>query len=63
MVWDQHLNVYVDMLEKIQRRAARWIIGCYDRYSSVIMMLASLKWPTLALYTQENHNQVPLPDK
>ena len=48
VVWDPHLNVYISMLEKIQRRAARWVKGCYDRYSSVTTMLASLKWPTLA---------------
>ena len=45
VVWDPHLNVYISMLE---RRAARWVKGCYDRYSSVTTMLASLKWPTLA---------------
>ena len=48
VVGDPHLNVYISMLEKIQRRAARWVKGCYDRYSSVTTMLASLKWPTLA---------------
>ena len=49
VVWDSHLNVYINMLEKIQRRAARRMTGCYDRYSSVTTMLSSLKWPTLAL--------------
>ena len=44
VVWDPHLNVYINML----RRAARWVTGCYGRYSSVTTMLASLKWPTLA---------------
>ena len=47
-VWDPHLNVYINMLEKIQKRAPRWVTGCYDRYSSVTTMLASLQWPTLA---------------
>ena len=41
-VWDPHLDVYINMLEKIQRRAAKWIIGCYDRYSSVTAMLNGL---------------------
>ena len=36
------------MLEKIQRRIARWVSGCYDRYSSVSAIIASLKWPSLA---------------
>ena len=48
VVWDPHLNVYISMLEKIQRRAARWVKGCYDRYSSVTTMLASLKMAYLS---------------
>ena len=36
VVWDPHLNVYINMLEKIQRRAAGWIAECYDRYSTVV---------------------------
>ena len=45
----QIMYIWLNMLEKIQRRAARWITGCYDRYSSVTTILTLLKWPTLAL--------------
>ena len=40
--------VYSYMLENIQRRAAWWASGCYDRCSSVSDIIASLKWPSLA---------------
>ena len=36
------------MLEKIQQRAARWMTGCYNRYSSVSVILSSLKWLSTA---------------
>ena len=39
-MWDMH--VYMNVLEKILKRAARWITGCYDRYSSVTNMLTYL---------------------
>jgi len=56
VVWDPHFNVFINMPEKIQIRAAslRWTVGCYDRYSSVTTGLASLKWPTLAIQPQMN---------
>ena len=34
-------------LEKIQRRAARWVLSNYDRLSSVTEMLEILDWPSL----------------
>jgi len=33
----------------IQRRAARWVLGRYDRLDSVTDMLSSLKWRSLEL--------------
>jgi len=36
------------MLEKIQRRAARWVAGCFDKHSSVPTILCSLGWPAFA---------------
>ena len=47
VVWDPCYNVDVDKLEKIQRRAARWVISDYNRTSSVTQILNQLSWPTL----------------
>ena len=47
VVWDPCYNVDVDKLEKIQCRAARWVISDYNRTSSVTQILNQLSWPTL----------------
>ena len=47
VVWDPCYNVDVDKLEKIQHRAARWVISDYNRTSSMTEMLNQLSWPTL----------------
>jgi len=43
------LRLYGDIqhLEKVQRRAARWVFNDYSTYSSVTDMLKQLSWPTL----------------
>ena len=46
-VWDPHQTGDIVELEKIQRRAARWIMNYYGRLSSVTSMLNQLSWPTL----------------
>ena len=38
-VWDPYQSVYSTNIEKIQRRAARWVLNGYSRYSSVTSML------------------------
>ena len=43
-VWDPHQTGDIVELEKIQRRAARWVM---NDYSSVTSMLNQLSWPTL----------------
>ena len=48
-VWDPHEIVNTQPLEKVQRRAARWVLSEYGRHSSVTSMLAQLGWPTVAL--------------
>ena len=50
MVWDPHHITYIDILEKIQQRAAslRWMTRCYNRYSSVSVILSSLNWLSIA---------------
>ena len=39
--------VYRYDIEKIERRAARWVLSDYSYYGSVVDMLDRLKWPTL----------------
>ena len=34
-------------LEKVQQRAARWVLNDYDRFSLFTVMLDHLPWPTL----------------
>ena len=46
-LWDSYQLVYINNIEKIQRRAARWVLNDYSRYSSVTSMLQLLQWPTL----------------
>ena len=47
-VWDPHYLTHIAMLEKIQRRAARWTVSNYNYLSSVSTMLHNLNWPTLS---------------
>ena len=37
----------ISNIEKIQRRAARWILSDFSRYSSVSTLLAQLQWSSL----------------
>ena len=46
-IWDPHLKKDIHALERVNRRAARYVIGDYHRLSSVSGMLRSLGWPTL----------------
>ena len=46
-VWDPHQLYLISNIEKIQRRATRWILSDFSRYSSVSTMLAQLQWFSL----------------
>jgi hypothetical protein len=48
-VWDPFNNNNKTTLEKVQRRAARFVCNDYRRKSSVTNMLTSLQWETLEL--------------
>ena len=48
-VWDPHSEENIKTLEKVQRRASRWVCHRFRQTSSVDEMLEGLKWPTLAL--------------
>ena len=46
--WDPHLVGHINKLERIQRRAARFVCNDYSYYSSVSSMLSTLGWTDLA---------------
>ena len=46
-VWDPHTQSETNKIEKVQRRAARWVLSRHRNTSSVSDMLETLKWPTL----------------
>ena len=48
-VWDPYVAKNIQQVEMIQSRAARWVLGHYDRVDSVTDMLSSLKWRSLEL--------------
>ena len=47
VAWDPHTRRNSDRVERIQRGAARFVMGDYSRRSSVSSMLHCLEWPTL----------------
>ena len=47
-VWDPYTEKEVTKLEKVQRRAARWVLRSYHKTASVSDMLARLQWPLLS---------------
>ena len=67
-IWDPHQKVHIDNLEKVQRRAARFVTNNYKRTSSVTKIIEDLKWDTLqkrrtmarltVLY-KETHSKIP----
>jgi hypothetical protein len=48
-VWDPHKKTQIYSLERVQRRAARFVTNNYQRTASVTEMLHHLQWQTLAL--------------
>ena len=46
-IWDPHTKDKISQIEKVQRRAARWITSNYDCRSSVTSMIENLGWRTL----------------
>ena len=52
-VWDPYQKYNSDKIERVQRRAARFVKSGYSRYSSVSDMLDVLGWPPLSQRRQE----------
>jgi hypothetical protein len=47
-VWNPYLKKDCDQLDKVQRRAARFVYNNYSRYTSVTSLLNKLQWKTLS---------------
>ena len=48
-VWDPHNDKHINNLQKVQRRAARFVLNRHRNTSSVGDMLQQRKWSTLRL--------------
>ena len=46
-VWDPWTGTKIDAVERVQRRAARYVFRDYDRYSSPTAMIQQLGWRSL----------------
>ena len=46
-VWSPHTKKNIQILEAVQRRAARFVKNDYSNFSSVTAMMQDLEWPTL----------------
>ena len=47
VAWSPHTNKWIDCIESVQRRAARFVNSDYSRYGSVSSKLTDLNWPSL----------------
>ena len=46
-IWDPHHKKYINQIEMVQRRAARFVLGQYQKTCSVTEMLRRLQWESL----------------
>ena len=49
VIWDPYHHNNIQQLEKVQRRAVRWVLNDFNQFSSVTAMLQHLSWPSLQL--------------
>lgn len=70
-IWDPHIQRNINAVERVQRRAARFVQNQYQQTSSVTALLEQLQWPTLQLRRQQAkiimlhriiHNFVDIPN-
>ena len=47
VVWSPYTKDNINKIEKVQKRAARWVANDYSTYSSVMDMLSNLGWRSL----------------
>ena len=60
-VWDPHVDKQKQEIEKVQRRAARWVTNQHDSMSSVTAMLIELDWQPLEPIILAGTETCPLP--
>ena len=53
-VRDPHLLKHINLIDHVQRRAARCVLHNYSHYSSVTSMQQEINWVTLQLRQQQN---------
>jgi hypothetical protein len=46
-VWDPYLSKHIDQVERVQRKAARYVSNNYDRNSSTSEIIQQMGWPSL----------------
>ena len=49
LIWDPHTRTQINQIEKVQRRAARYVTNRYHNTSSETDMLHNLNWPSLEI--------------
>jgi len=47
VVWSPHIQTHKNLLEMVQRKAARFVLNSYARNTSVAVLLEQLDWTTL----------------
>ena len=58
VVWSPHTRALKNLLEMVQRKAARFVFNSFVRNSSVSALLERLNWPTLE--NRRNHAKVTM---
>ena len=60
VAWDPYQQNNINALEKIQRRAACWVMNDYDRYSSVsnLLCIHDLNWQPLQICRKISRLQI-----
>ena len=53
-VWDPHTLTNINILEMVQRRAARFVVNDHNRDSSVSNIISKLEWPSLQIRRMNN---------
>ena len=46
-VWDPYTENEINSIEKVQRRAAKWVLNRHRQTSCVSSIMDSMEWPTL----------------
>ena len=54
-VWSPYTKENINKIEKVQRRAARWVTNDYSSYSSVTDMLSNIGWRSLVNRRTDTH--------